>query len=128
MMQFIMIPTLFGIVTLGLYKFFELIICRKERLLLIEKLGDKLTPEGLNGQLNISLGRRLSFSALKFSCLFMGMGLGLLLAFFINAAWGYTMKEFKIDDEVLYGSCVLLFGGLGLLIAFLVELNVGKKE
>lgn len=128
MMQFIMIPTLFGIVTLGLYKFFELIICRKERLLLIEKLGDKLTPEGLNGQLNISFERRLSFSALKFSCLFMGMGLGLLLAFFINAEWGYTMKEFRVDDEVLYGSCLLLFGGLGLLIAFLVELNVDKKE
>ena len=128
MMQFIMIPTVFGIVTLGLYKFFELIICRKERLILLEKLGDKLSPEMFGGKLNIAYGSKFSFSALKFGCLFMGLGLGLLIAFFIHASWGYTMEEYRMDDEVLYGSCVLLFGGLGLLIAFLVELNVGKKE
>lgn len=30
-MNFIMVPLVTGIVTLGIYKFFELLICRRER-------------------------------------------------------------------------------------------------
>ena len=33
MMDFIAIPTVIGIITLGIYKLFELFACRKERLL-----------------------------------------------------------------------------------------------
>lgn len=129
MMDFITIPLTFGIVTLGIYKLFELYACRKERLLMIEKLGDKCSADILKEKIYPSLGLgKISFSALKLGCLLMGLGLGLLLAFFIHC----NMMEFVEKDwttrSVIYGSCVLLFGGLGLLIAFLVELNVGKKE
>ena len=127
MLQFIMIPTIIGIITLGIYKFFELIICRKERLMIIEKMGDKISPEMLKQKINLSSVGNISFSALKFGCLFMGLGLGLLVAFFIHCNLEGFCDSRRIQS-VLYGSCALLFGGLGLLIAFLVEMNLGKKE
>lgn len=129
MMDFIMIPTIMGIITLGFYKLFELFVCKKERLLMIEKLGDKLSPDMLKDKISLPSVGGLSFSALKFGCLFMGLGLGLLVAFFIN----YNMADFVESlrwngASILYGSCVLIFGGLGLLIAFLIELNINKKK
>lgn len=39
MMDFIMVPTIMAIITLGIYKLFELFVCKKERLMLIEKMG-----------------------------------------------------------------------------------------
>ena len=36
-MNFIMVPLVTGIVTLGIYKFFELLICRRERREIIGK-------------------------------------------------------------------------------------------
>ena len=38
MLDFIVVPLVVGMITLGIYKFFELIICRRERLNIIEKL------------------------------------------------------------------------------------------
>ena len=38
MMDFITIPLTFGIVTYGIYKLFELFVCKKERLFLLEKI------------------------------------------------------------------------------------------
>ena len=84
MMDFIAIPTVIGIITLGIYKLFELFACRKERLLMIEKMGDNFSPEMLKEKISFSSVGNLSFSALKFGCLFMGIGLGILVAFFIN--------------------------------------------
>lgn len=126
-MDFIAIPTIVGILTLGFYKLFELFVCKKERLLMIEKLGDKLSPDMLKDKISLPAVGGLSFSALKFGCLFMGLGIGLLVAFSIH----YNFSEFcdsRRIQSVVYGSCVLLFGGLGLLVAFLVELNINKKN
>ena len=38
MMDFIVIPLVVGIITFGVYKFFELIVCRRERLNIIDRL------------------------------------------------------------------------------------------
>lgn len=43
MMDFILVPLVVGIITLGIYKLFELFVCKKERIIMIEKLGDKLS-------------------------------------------------------------------------------------
>ena len=134
-MDFIMIPAIFGIVTLGFYKLFELFVCKKERLAIIEKMGERFTPDMLENKINLSSVGNLSFSALKFGCLFMGLGLGLLMAYLIctttienyatpNADWGWEVRQ---TVSVIYGACVLLFGGIGLLSAFLVELKISKK-
>ena len=72
-----------GIITLGIYKLFELFVGKKERLTMIEKLGDKLDPSMLGNRLSLPLpvgtpfmsSSPISFSALKFGCLLLGMGL-----------------------------------------------------
>ena len=71
-----------GIITLGIYKLFELFVGKKERLTMIEKLGDKLDPSMLGNRLSLPLpvgtpfmsSSPISFSALKFGCLLLGMG------------------------------------------------------
>ena len=42
-----------GIITLGIYKLFELFVGKKERLTMIEKLGDKLDPSMLGNRLSL---------------------------------------------------------------------------
>jgi hypothetical protein len=129
MMDFIMVPAVMGIITLGIYKLFELFVCKKERLMIIDKIGDKLTPEILSGKIDFSTNiPKLSSSALKFGCLFMGLGIGMLVAFAVHYNFAdFVESSYQIRSAV-YGSCVLLFGGLGLLIAFIVELKVSKKK
>ena len=43
-----MVPTILAIITLGIYKLFELFVCKKERLTIIEKMGEKFTPDMLS--------------------------------------------------------------------------------
>ena len=45
MMNFIMVPAIMAIITVGIYKLFELFVCKKERLMIIEKMGDKYEPD-----------------------------------------------------------------------------------
>ena len=128
MLDFIMVPLVCGIFVLGFYKLFELFVCKKERLLIIEKMGEKFTPDMLEHKINFSSIGSMSFSALKFGCLFMGFGLGLLAAFAIHYNFeDFLFKKWEIQTTV-YGASVLLFGGLGLLIAFLIELNINKNK
>ena len=135
-MDFIMVPTVCGIFVLGFYKLFELFVCKKERLLIIEKMGEKYTPDMLEKKINLSSVGNVSFSALKFGCLFVGLGLGLLVAYLIctttlegyaemsSERFNWNLRE---TISVIYGACVLLFGGVGLLASFLVELKISKK-
>ena len=128
MLDFIMVPLVCGIFVLGFYKLFELFVCKKERLLIIEKMGEKFTPDMLEHKLNFASIGSMSFSALKFGCLFIGIGLGLLTAFAIHYnCYEFFDKEWRIGTT-MYGACVLVFGGLGLLIAFLVELKINKNK
>ena len=135
-MDFIMVPVVCGIFVLGFYKLFELFVCKKERLLIIEKMGEKFTPEMLGNKINLSSVGNVSFSALKFGCLFAGLGLGLLVAYLIctTTLEGYAEmpsdrfnRNLQETISVIYGACVLLFGGAGLLTSFLIELKISKK-
>ena len=124
-----MVPAVIGIITLGIYKLFELFVRKKERLMIIDKIGDKFTPEILSGKIDFSTNiPKLSSSALKFGCLFMGLGIGMLVAFAVHYNFADFMESSYQIRSAVYGSCVLLFGGLGLLIAFIVELKVSKKK
>ncbi len=135
MMDFITVPAVMTIITLGVYKLFELFVCKKERIMLIEKMDERgMLPRSdfpkLYGE-NLSF----SFSALKIGCLLAGMGLGLLLGYLICYM---TMPEYLINGDngyfyrkvssIVYGACVLGFGGAGLIIAFITELKLNKKS
>ena len=128
MFNFIIPPLVFGIVTLGIYKLFELFVCREERLTIIEKMGEKFTPGMLEHKINFSSIGNSSFYALKWGCLLMGLGLGLLTAFAIHYNFqDFVSKQWDIQSMV-YGASVLMFGGLGLLIAVLIELKINKNK
>jgi hypothetical protein len=135
-MDFITIPVVVGIITLGIYSLFELIIRKKERLSIIEKIGNKLEPSSIDSKfpIKLHLEGRSSFNTLKIACLLLGVGLGLLVGYFIclNSLPGYNPGngDYNMSQTtgVIFGASVLLFGGLGLLIAFIVELNYTKKK
>ena len=130
-----------GIITLGIYKLFELFVGKKERLTMIEKLGDKLDPSMLGNRLSLPLpvgtpfmsSFPISFSALKFGCLLLGMGLGLLTGYMICVTTVpdyFTERNWHMSEltSLIYGANVLLFGGLGLVVAFIVELKISQKK
>ena len=135
MLDFIMVPLVCSIFVFGFYKLFELFVCKKERLLILEKMGEKFTPDMLEHKINFSSIGKFSSTALKFGCLFMGLGLGLLIGYLICSTTleGYAEMEsfnrnMRETVSIIYGACILLFGGLGLLIAFLVELKINKNK
>ena len=108
------------------YKLFELFACRKERILLIEKLCEKLPPELLANR-PFSLPSRSSASGLRLGCLMIGLGIGLLVGFLIVQllVWNASYKV----TSVVYGACVLLGGGSGLLASYIIENKwFGKRE
>jgi hypothetical protein len=136
MMDFITMPLVTGVVIAGIYGLFELFVRRKERLAIIEKIGEKLEASSFDGKLNLpSYMPKITFSALKIGSLMAGIGLGLLVGFIINVSFSnagmYSSEEWHHQNgfmEVAYGASVLLFGGIGLLIAFIIELNIAKKK
>ncbi|GHT43831.1 hypothetical protein FACS1894181_13860 [Bacteroidia bacterium] len=138
-LEFISIPVVVGICVAGTYGLFELFARRKERLMLIEKLSDRLDASAIEGKLRLpSFRPRFSFSALKGGCLLTGVGLGLLVGFLINVmllSSGIVSRSGEYYDhymrgytEAAYGASVLLFGGIGLILAFVIELKMSKKE
>jgi hypothetical protein len=136
MLDIIMVPLVVGICVAGTYGLFELFARRRERLLMIEKLGDKLNASALEGQFKFPLPfPKVSFSALKAGCLLAGVGLGLLIGFIINISLA-NQGVYNGDDGwyrhelagTAYGAAVLLCGGIGLIIAFIVESKMAKKS
>ena len=135
MLEAIMVPAICGMFIFGFLKLFELFVCKKERLLIIVKMGDKFTPDMLEHKINFSSVGKFSSTALKFGCLLMGLGLGLLIGYLICSTTleGYAEMEsfnrsMRETVSIIYGACILLFGGIGLLTAFLVELKINKDK
>ena len=107
MMDFIMVPAVMTIITLGVYKLFELFVCKKERIMLIEKMDERgLLPQMDTPKLR---GSSFSFSALKIGCLLAGMGLGLLLGYLI--CYATIPNYFTADRDWMYRETVSLIYG-----------------
>ena len=130
-----MIPLVVGICVAGTYGLFELYARRKERLAIIEKVGEKLDASAFCERDRLAgLFSKRSFSALKTGCLLTGAGLGLLVGFFLHiyilTADLQNVEGWRWNNlvEMAYGASVLLFGGIGLIIAFVIELKMGKKS
>ena len=130
-MNFIMVPLVTGIVTLGIYKFFELLICRRER----REIIGKLEPGSLIDYLKLVPGATIRTAsetapgipagALKAGCLLLGLGAGLLFGFMLT-----RITEIQSYDtrRVVYGGSVLVFGGLGLIVSFIVERVLSRRR
>lgn len=134
MMDFITVPLVVGIITLGIYRLFDLFVRKKERLAIIEKIGDKFDSSMIENKFSFPFKFEGggAFGTLKIGCLLLGVGLGLLVGYFIcyGTLAGFTTGNYDSRETagVIYGACVLLFGGLGLLIAFITEMKYIKEK
>jgi len=136
MMDFISIPLVVGIITLGIFRLFDLFVRKKERLVIIEKIGEKFEPSMIENKFSFPIANsgNGAFGTLKIACLLLGIGAGLLIGYFIclNSIAGYSNMELRNSANeisgVVYGASVLLFGGLGLLVAFVIEMSYMKKK
>ncbi len=133
-MDFITGPLITFIVFAFIYKLFELFVRRRERITVIEKLGDKLDTSFVEGKLNFGvLGNKCySFGALKMACLMVGIGLGFLIGFSICSSCipDYYQGGYHIHDiaGIVYAASLFVFGGIGLLVAFFLEMKYSKKQ
>lgn len=59
-------------------------------------------------------------SALRWGCLFMGIGFGIFLANIIESVKNES-------SEALYPALILFFGGLGLLISYYIQLKLDER-
>lgn len=133
MMDFISIPVVVGIITLGIYKLFELFVRRRERLLMIEKMSAAPDQDLKPVTFSFTSNTNPSFGTLKIACLLLGVGLGLLVGFYIMSGSDLLVEgrdEWYINQTsgIIYGASVFLFGGLGLLVAFLIEHRLSEKN
>jgi hypothetical protein len=122
-----------GIITLGIYKIFELFVRRNERISMIEKLSN-INPEVLNSRINFPVYRDESAGSwsIRIGLLLAGVGLGVIVAIIVdmNTAIpqyykGELFYQTRSMINALYPSCAAVFGGIGLVIAYFIE---RKKE
>ena len=135
-MDFIIIPLVTAIVTLGIYKFFELLICRRERREIIGKLEPgslidylKLVPMGLRTGTTMRIAPEtapgIPAGALKIGSLLLGLGAGLLFGFMQTRVTEIQSYETR---SIVYGGSVLAFGGLGLIVSFIAERILSRRK
>lgn len=135
-MDFIIIPLVTAIVTLGIYKFFELLICRRERREIIGKLEPgslidylKLVPMGLRIGTTMRIAPEtapgIPAGALKIGSLLLGLGAGLLFGFMLTRVTEIQSYETR---SIVYGGSVLAFGGLGLIVSFIAERILSRRK
>ena len=128
MLDFIMIPANLAIIGICIYRIFDLYVRRPERLNIIEKMSELKNVDS-DFKVNIDFVSKSSngiFTSLKLALLFCGLGLGLLVGFFLIIDYPREIERgFK---EMILGASTLFFGGLGLLISFLIELHFSRKD
>lgn len=130
MLDFLIAPLIVGICVAGTYGLFELFARRKERLAIIEKMGEGVPLDPKFGLPSYFKG--VSFNALKIGCLMAGIGLGIMIGFFINISFvnDIQMGDWRNQEMygAVYGASVLLCGGIGLIVAFILEMKINKKK
>ncbi len=102
-LQEILIP---AIIFSTIYGIFHLFIRRSERLTMMEK--------GIDASLFYPKNPAPVYSSLKFGMLFIGVGLGILLA---NILVATTV----ITEEVAYPAFIFLFAGIALVMNFIID-------
>ena len=123
----------FAIVFGVIYKLFELFVCKKERMMLIEKLPAEALS---NVKLRIFKSSNGSYTPLRWGCLLMGLGVGLSIAYFIVfGTWTEAYSRgvdgnymFRNLSGIIFGACVLIGGGLGLVVSYLIEIWREKQN
>ncbi len=95
MMDFITIPAVLTVIGYFIYKLFELFVCKKERLYMIEHAKD-FSVNGIDGKFYNQLGLNLSFSALKWGAFILGIGLVMIVVYFININNTGAIRSYEV--------------------------------
>lgn len=136
-MEMIGIVLVVGIITFGIYKLFELFARRKERMAMIEKFSEGITPQLPRGNtFDIRILKDLSGGSwsIRIGMLLLGVGLGVTIATIVDLAvspYDHDRElyyQFRNTLDVLYPACAAVFGGLGLVVAYLIEQKNEKKD
>jgi len=129
-----------GVITFGIYRLFELFVRKKERMAIIEKLGEQIKISDTNVDLNLPLFQQQKNMsngnwALRISLLLIGIGIGLIVGYgFEFAATGGDLSKYSGDwtfqrkIQIVYFAGIAIFGGIGLLIAYFIEPKQKGKE
>ena len=134
MFNFLIPIFIVGVICLTFYGMIELFVRKKERLSIIEKIGDKLDPSMIEGKFKFpKFSSKISFSTLKIACLLIGLGLGFIVGFIldfnlIQPSSGDNYRAIRDMREMVYIASVLLFGGISLIVAFFIEKKSIEKE
>jgi hypothetical protein len=120
-----------GFIVLGIYKTIELLVKRKERLLVIDKFIAHCENKEMAGSFHlpdVSFGKQDSGSwSLRISLLLMGVGMGSFVSFVTVAyAKSLTIVDYSMRGVISF-ACITMFGGLGLLVSYLIE-SQHKKQ
>jgi len=119
----IVVPTIFYF----LFKFFDSLIRRKERMLMVEKLDFSNlhtlpSAEALN-VMDYMPNKR--FSGLRAGLLLAGVGLGLMVA------WTLVLSLHPLypdNGQIIYLAAPACFGGIGLIISYIIEQKARKQK
>ena len=131
-----------------IYKWFELIILKKERMNIIQRLeGESLMEYAKRIPIGLGRGNTVGVDAvcaekihpvqpqakgLRWGMLMLGIGLGA----FMGVLFAYDMDISSFESiysprymcELVVGAWIILGGGLGLVLAFIIERIMYKKE
>ncbi|MBP3714939.1 MAG: hypothetical protein J6J09_06405 [Phocaeicola sp.] len=127
-MEWLEVPLNLLIVFGTMYLVFELFARRGERKLLIEKMTEiraedfgKVISPYLSGMF-AGQGKKHS-SALRWGMLLAGIGIGLLLGFYMV----YYYEPVWSTREIIYTSCVCICGGIALVVSYVIENKCNKN-
>lgn len=136
MFDFLVPAVIFIPICLSVYKTIELYAKRKERILFLEKMIDKM--DTVNGNVissfNVDINKKSNpFITIRWAAGLLFFGLGLIIAhlfcLFSNAEYasgdGYVFNSDFVS--VVYMSFVSVMMGLGFLVAFFIEMKYRKK-
>lgn len=143
-MDFIVTPVVVAIIFTTIYKLFELFVCRKERLTILENQlktpppypGCERTPMPIYQMPHLDLKLPMQWGALRWGCLIAGLGLGLMIGVVAivvmfgphNILENYAYRINGSIFSLIIGSSVLLFGGIGLIISHVIEIGNSRKS
>lgn len=134
MMDFITVPATCGVIFYFVYKVFELLVRRRERLSLIDKFSSNAHDGGAINLPEICFEKRGGqFLSLRFGAILLGIGFGIAVGFIVSSCIYPTGLLNMMQDwqkaglsSLIVGACTLFFGGLGMLISFVIERKLSK--
>ena len=136
MFDFLVPAVIFIPICLSVYKTIELYAKRKERILFLEKMIDKIDTVNGNVQssFNVDINKKSNpFITIRWAAGLLFFGLGLIIAhlfcLFSNAEYASGDRYVFNSDfvSVVYMSFVSVMMGLGFLVTFFIEMKYRKK-